>query len=68
MIGTATTEPNVMVVQAERPAAYCVAGRPHAIVVTIAALQSLDRSELAAVLAHEKAHIKGRHHTKSSCY
>jgi len=45
-----------------RPAAYCVAGRPAAIVVTSGALAVLDQPQLAAVLAHERAHLAGRHH------
>jgi len=46
-----------------RPAAYCVAGRPAAIVLTSGALAVLDQQQLAAVLAHERAHLAGRHHT-----
>jgi len=45
-----------------RPAAYCVAGRPAAIVVTSGALALLGGPQLAAVLAHERAHLAGRHH------
>ena len=45
-----------------RPAAYCVAGRPAAIVVTSGALAVLDPAQLGAVLAHERAHLAGRHH------
>jgi len=45
-----------------RPAAYCVAGRPAAIVVTSGALTLLGAPQLAAVLAHERAHLAGRHH------
>lgn len=45
-----------------RPAAYCVAGRPAAIVVTSGALALLGGPQLAAVLAHERAHLSGRHH------
>jgi Zn-dependent protease with chaperone function len=45
-----------------RPVAYCVAGRPSAIVVTSGALAVLDAPQLAAVLAHERAHLAGRHH------
>ncbi len=45
-----------------RPAAYCVAGRPAAIVVTSGALAVLDRPQLDAVLAHERAHLARRHH------
>lgn len=62
LVGRPTTCPGVVVVDAPRPAAYCVSGRPPAIVVTSAAWSSLGQSELAAVLAHEQAHIAGRHH------
>jgi Zn-dependent protease with chaperone function len=62
MIGHPTDRPGVLVVEAHRPAAYCVSGKPNAIVVTTGALDALDRSQLAAVLAHENAHIAGHHH------
>jgi hypothetical protein len=62
MIGRATEMPGVVVVDAHRRAAYCVAGHPDTIVITTGALSSLDRSQLAAVLAHENAHIAGHHH------
>ena len=45
-----------------RPAAYCVAGRPAAIVVTSGAIAVLDPPQLAAVLAHEHAHLAHGHH------
>jgi Zn-dependent protease with chaperone function len=45
-----------------RPAAYCVAGRPAAIVLTSGALDVLDPSQLGAVLAHECAHLAHRDH------
>ena len=51
----------MVVLSAEQPTAYCVAGRPHAIVVTTGAVASLNERELAAVLAHEQAHVAGRH-------
>jgi beta-lactamase regulating signal transducer with metallopeptidase domain len=38
-----------------------VSGRPSVIVVTSAAVSALDGRELAAVLAHERAHLAGRH-------
>lgn len=62
IVGRPTDHPNVVVVEADRPAAYCVVGRPNAIIVTSAAMKSLNRSQLKAVLAHENAHISGRHH------
>ena len=45
-----------------RPAAYCAAGRPAAIVVTSGALAVLDPPQLRAVLAHESAHLAHGHH------
>ncbi|MDF2824736.1 MAG: hypothetical protein K0R68_2144, partial [Mycobacterium sp.] len=51
----------VVVVESDARAAYCVAGRPSAIVVTSGAVSSLDTAELQAVLAHERAHLRGRH-------
>ena len=50
------------VLDAERPAVYCVPGRPPAIVLTTGALAVLDPGQLTAVLAHERAHLAGRHH------
>ena len=44
------------------PAAYCLAGRRRRIVVTSGALAALDETQLDAVLAHERAHLAGRHH------
>ena len=45
-----------------QPAAYCMAGRPATIVITSGAIAVLDAAQLAAVLAHERAHLAGRHH------
>lgn len=61
VVGSPTRWRDVVVVHAEYPAAYCVAGRPRAIVVTTAALASLKGDQLSAVLAHEQAHLRGRH-------
>lgn len=49
------------VVEHARPAAYTLAGRDRRVVVTTGALQVLAVDELAAVLAHERAHARGRH-------
>lgn len=62
LLGLPTDRPDVFLLNAERPAAYCVLGRPNAIVVTTAAVQRLTAPQLNAVLAHEDAHIAGRHH------
>jgi Zn-dependent protease with chaperone function len=50
------------VLDAIQPAAYCVPGRPPTIVLTTGALAVLDPAQLTAVLAHERAHLAGRHH------
>jgi Zn-dependent protease with chaperone function len=50
------------VLDATRPAVYCVPGRPPTIVLTTGALAVLEPEQLAAVLAHERAHLAGRHH------
>ena len=52
---------DVVIIEAVEPLAYCVAGRPPVIVVTTAALAALDQPQLAAVIAHERAHLNGRH-------
>ena len=51
-----------LVVDVAERAVYSVAGRPPAIVMTSAALDCLDAEQIAAVLAHERAHLAGRHH------
>jgi Zn-dependent protease with chaperone function len=55
-------EINALVVDHAECAAYCLPGRKARIVVTSAAIQSLERDQLDAVLAHERAHLRGRHH------
>lgn len=44
------------------PVAYCMPARDRPIVVSSGALERLDPAQLAAVLDHERAHLKGRHH------
>lgn len=43
-------------------AVYCLPGRPGQVVITSAAIDALTADELAAVLRHERAHLRGRHH------
>jgi Zn-dependent protease with chaperone function len=53
--------PGVLVLDHPLTVAYCVPGsRPH-VVLSSGALAALTRPELAAVLAHERAHAKERH-------
>lgn len=49
-------------VPSEQRFAYCLPGSGGRIVVSTAAERELDDEELAAVLAHERAHLRGRHH------
>lgn len=51
-----------VVVDAPQKMAYCLGGRRGTIVITSAAVETLDRPHLQAVLAHERAHLAGRHH------
>jgi len=62
LAGTPLPGTGAVVLPDPRPAAYCVPGRPAAIVLTTGALNVLDGAQLAAVLAHERAHLSGRHH------
>lgn len=53
---------DVLVVEHPTAAAFCLPGRNRNIVVTSSALAVLGLEEVHAVLAHEKAHLRGRHH------
>ncbi|MHA6799460.1 M56 family metallopeptidase [Bounagaea algeriensis] len=55
-------EQRICVVDDSALAAYCVPGRNGAIVVTTGVLRGLQQRELDAVIAHEQAHLRGRHH------
>ncbi|WP_068163717.1 M56 family metallopeptidase [Rhodococcus phenolicus] len=61
IVGRRVAGVDAVVLDAPERAAYCVAGRPNAIVVTSAALDALDRPQLDAVLTHERAHLTGGH-------
>ena len=43
------------------PVAYCVPGRSPRVVLSDGALRVLDDAQVAAVLAHEQAHLRHRH-------
>jgi Zn-dependent protease with chaperone function len=53
--------PGALVVDHPAAAAYCVPGIRSRIVISAGALDLLDHAELAAVLAHERAHLRERH-------
>ena len=52
---------DVRIIDSDRPAVYCLPGRRR-IVLTTGALTCLDGDQLDAVMAHERAHLSGRHH------
>jgi Peptidase family M48 len=53
--------PGALVVDSPAAAAYCVPGLRSRIVISAGTLALLDQAELAAVLAHERAHLRERH-------
>ncbi|WP_326646235.1 M56 family metallopeptidase [Streptosporangium sp. NBC_01755] len=53
---------DAVVLDHDEAAAYCLPGRDGKAVITTAALRSLAPEQVAAVLAHEQAHLRGRHH------
>ena len=60
--GAGLGTPGLRVLAEERPLAYCVPGlRDARVVVSAGTLAMLSAGELAAVLAHERAHLRARH-------
>jgi beta-lactamase regulating signal transducer with metallopeptidase domain len=53
---------DALIVDHDAAQAYCLPGRRPAIVLTSGALAALDDARLHAVLAHERAHVRARHH------
>jgi Zn-dependent protease with chaperone function len=51
-----------VLVDHDRPAAYCVAGPHPTVILTTAALRTLNPGQVDAVLAHERAHLASHHH------
>lgn len=52
----------VSLVDAEHPFALTFPARHGGIVLSVGAMRALEHDELAAVLAHESAHLRQRHH------
>jgi Zn-dependent protease with chaperone function len=55
-------EPDVMIVDHDAPAVYCLPCGRHQIVISAGALAALTPEQLHAVLAHERAHLRRHHH------
>ncbi|MEV0901122.1 M56 family metallopeptidase [Actinoplanes sp. NPDC049802] len=51
----------VRVLEAPLPLAYCVPGRNPRVVLSDGVLDVLDRDQIDAVLAHERAHLRHKH-------
>jgi Zn-dependent protease with chaperone function len=54
-------EPTVRVLDHANPTAYCLPGRRGRIVLSTRTLSELQPDELAALIAHERAHLRARH-------
>jgi Zn-dependent protease with chaperone function len=55
-------EPGVAIVDHDAPAVYCMPRGRYHIVISSGALAALTPQQLHAVLAHERAHLRFRHH------
>ncbi|GEL19663.1 M56 family metallopeptidase [Pseudonocardia asaccharolytica] len=54
--------PSILWLQSDRAAAFSLGGRPGTVVLTDGLRRRLSPLGLDAVLAHERAHLRGRHH------
>lgn len=59
--GTFQPSLDAWVLDHEQPLVYCVPGRAGGVVLTTGTLELLTPRELRAVIAHERAHLRGRH-------
>jgi Zn-dependent protease with chaperone function len=62
LVGRRDPDLDVHVIDNEAALVYCLPGRGGLVVATSAALCRLSAAQRAAVLAHERAHLRGRHH------
>jgi Peptidase family M48 len=62
LVGRPDPDLGVTLVDHAQPAAYCVAGPHPTVILTTAALRTLNPDQLNAVLAHERAHLARHHH------
>jgi Zn-dependent protease with chaperone function len=62
LVGRPDPSLDAVLVEHSEPVAYCVAGRHPTVILSTGALQALEPAQLSAVLAHERAHLAGRHH------
>ncbi|MET8003413.1 M56 family metallopeptidase [Nonomuraea glycinis] len=62
LLGRRDGELGAMVIDYDERLAYCLPGRHAQMVITTGALRTLTPEQVAAVLDHERAHLRGRHH------
>ena len=62
IVGRPAPKLGAVVVEHPDAAVYCLPGRLRQTVITRGAIEALSPDELAAVLAHERAHLRARHH------
>jgi Zn-dependent protease with chaperone function len=63
LVARPVTDPSdILWLAHDEPLAFSMAGRPGVVVATEGLTRHLDPGAVAAVLAHEKAHLTGRHH------
>jgi Zn-dependent protease with chaperone function len=62
LVGRAEPSLGAVLVEHSDPVAYCVSGRHPTVILSTGAVQALEPAQLSAVLAHERAHLTGRHH------
>lgn len=58
----AASDAELMVLPDDRPQAFAMAGRPGQIVVSAGMLRLLNATERRVLLAHERSHLRHRHH------
>ncbi|MFJ8621872.1 M56 family metallopeptidase [Kitasatospora sp. NPDC093550] len=69
LAGAATNDGDLLVVAGQEPEAFALPGhrgRPGRVVVSAGMLRALSPAEREVLLAHERAHLSGRHHLLSA--
>ncbi|MEU7832947.1 MULTISPECIES: M56 family metallopeptidase [unclassified Nonomuraea] len=62
LLGRHDNDLGAVVIDYDERLAYCVPGRRAKMVITTGALHTLAPEQVTAVLEHERAHLRGRHH------
>jgi Zn-dependent protease with chaperone function len=67
LCGRQAAELDAVILDQPQAAAYCLAGRANTVILTSGTVELLTGPQLAAVLAHERAHLGSRHHRLLAC-